>query len=32
VQCRVRMQPLRQAGGGTYGALLLMEVSEAPEA
>ena len=32
VQCRVRMQPLRQASGGTYGALLLMEVSEAAEA
>jgi two-component system, chemotaxis family, CheB/CheR fusion protein len=30
VQCRVRMQPLRQASGGTYGALLLMEVSQAP--
>jgi len=23
------MQPLSQASGGTYGALLLMEVSEA---
>jgi two-component system, chemotaxis family, CheB/CheR fusion protein len=32
VLCRVRMQPLRQPAGGTYGALLLMEVSEAPEA
>jgi two-component system, chemotaxis family, CheB/CheR fusion protein len=31
VQSRVRMQPLRQSSGGTYGALLLMEVSAAPE-
>ena len=31
VECRVRMQPLRQADGTTYGALLLMEVSAAPD-
>jgi two-component system CheB/CheR fusion protein len=29
VQCRVRMQPLRQSDGETHGALLLMEVSAA---
>jgi two-component system, chemotaxis family, CheB/CheR fusion protein len=28
VRCSVRLQPLRQADGGTYGALLLMEVSD----
>ena len=27
VQCRIRMQPLRQLDGDTYGALVLMEVS-----
>jgi len=27
VECRIRMQPLRQSDGETYGALLLMEVS-----
>jgi two-component system, chemotaxis family, CheB/CheR fusion protein len=31
VECLVRMQPLRQSGGETYGALLLMEVSVVPE-
>jgi two-component system, chemotaxis family, CheB/CheR fusion protein len=31
VQCHVRIQPLRESGGDTYGALLLMEVSDAPE-
>jgi two-component system, chemotaxis family, CheB/CheR fusion protein len=30
VECRVRMESLRQAGGQTYGALLLMEISDAP--
>jgi two-component system, chemotaxis family, CheB/CheR fusion protein len=27
VRCRVRLQPLRQSNGDTYGALLLMEAS-----
>jgi two-component system CheB/CheR fusion protein len=30
VECRVRVQPLRQSDGETYGALLLTEVSAAP--
>ena len=32
VELGVRMQPLRQSGGEVYGALLLMEVTGAPEA
>ena len=32
MECRVRMQPLRQSDGETYGALLLMETSDSPEA
>jgi two-component system, chemotaxis family, CheB/CheR fusion protein len=31
VECRVRMQPLRQSGGRSYGVLLLMEVIPGPE-
>jgi hypothetical protein len=31
VECRVGMQPLRQTGGGIYGAVLLMDVSPVPE-
>ena len=31
VECRVRMQPLRQADGAIYGALVLMEVSDSLE-
>jgi two-component system, chemotaxis family, CheB/CheR fusion protein len=30
VECRVRAQPLRQADGAVYGALLLMDVSGLP--
>ena len=30
VTCRARMRPLRQANGETYGALLLMDVSDLP--
>jgi two-component system, chemotaxis family, CheB/CheR fusion protein len=31
VQCRIRIQPLRQSDGDAYGALLLMEVSAPTE-